>query len=87
MSNTNDEFYGMFSYINAHGRAGGNNTEWRWCGPYDTRAEALATTKRIQKNGKSRNWYEFCDGQVKVVKGKDLFVKKANAVGLSPKVD
>ncbi|NTU90129.1 MAG: hypothetical protein HGA54_09590 [Actinobacteria bacterium] len=46
----------MFSYINANGRAGDNNTEWRWCGPFDTRAEALAATKRIQKNGKSRNW-------------------------------
>jgi hypothetical protein len=82
-----EEFYGMFSYVNGHGRSGGDNTEWHWCGPFETRKEALATTKRIQKNRQSQNWYEYCDGQVKVCQGKDNFIKKAKAVGLNPKVD
>lgn len=87
MTETTVEFYAMFSYINGHGRRGGDNTEWHWCGPFDSRKEALASAKRIQKNGQSRNWYEYCDGQVKTFQGKKNFVKKANAVGLHPKVD
>jgi hypothetical protein len=80
------EFYAMFSYINAHGRRGGDNTEWRWCGPFESRKEASATAKRIQKNGQSRNWYEYCEGPVKVFQGEENFLKKANAVGLHPAI-
>lgn len=87
MSTMTDEFYAMFSYINAHGRLGGDNTEWHWCGPYETRKEATATAKRLQKHHDSRQWFEYCDGPVKTFQGRDNFVKKANAVGLYPALD
>lgn len=80
---SNSDFYGMFSFYKP---ANPSQKEWSWCGPYESRREALRMTKLVQKQW-PRNFDDYLRGPVVVSDGLDNFLKKAASYGLTPIVE
>ena len=78
----NEEFYLLGFWYNAYGSG---DKEYFWCGPFDTRKEALEMGALKQRRGQPKQFYDWSKGTNRVFSGRDNFVKQANKVGMNPK--
>ena len=79
------EFYLLGYWSNPYAR--GITKEYFWCGPFDTRKEALDCGKRKQQHGQPKTFINWCKGNNRVFSSVDGFVAASKKVGMNPRID
>lgn len=75
------DFYLLGFWVNAYRP---KDREYFWCGPFDSRKEALAVGKRKQENGQPKTFIDWVKGRNSVYSSKEGFIAAANKVGMNP---
>lgn len=79
------EFYLLGYWCNAYSRS--SEKEYFWCGPFETRKEALEMGALKQNRGQPKTFYDWCKGRNRVFSSREHFVLNAKKIGMNPKFD